>query len=309
MQIRLGKPAPTIVGYSSVDSGNKLAPTVAGVFFPVAGGNTYDLSMLAIPEKYDEDGELEDYADPNSEYLRVLDPMSSATTAQYCYVSKGFLLDNVDGSEEGDNDWAIGWWQYDGDVDYAELIEDHADTLKVKGTIPFAVGAAFLGKFDPTHTIALQSSGEVKNAPTAFATGNALAPLFANYLPVDIDLFDMAMPEKYDEDGELEDYADPNSEYLRVLDPMSSATTAQYCYVSKGFLLDNVDGSEEGDNDWAIGWWQYDGDVDYAELIEGHEDDLMIKTAIPVKSGSGFLGKFDPTHTQNIAFPSAFDVK
>lgn len=295
---------PNVVGYGGFATEENRAPVLGAMFFDVGGAKTYDLSMLTVPEFYDEEGELADYADPGTEYLRVLDPNSSATTARYCYISYGYLLDNVD--EPDESKWAIGWWNYDGKADYCELINGKDSTLQVKSAVPIDNGTAFLGNFDPNHSIRLQSSGEVVTKVTGIATGENRAPMINNFLPVDIDLADITIPEVYDEEGELADYADPGTEYLRVLDPNSSATTARYCYISYGYLLDNVD--EPDESLWAIGWWNYDGKADYCELINGKDDALQVKEAIPVQAGTGFLGNFDPNHSIDVLFPSAIDV-
>lgn len=154
--------------------------------------------------------------------------------------------------------------------------------------------------------MSLVSNGEVPTVVTQFETAESRAPFFVNYLPVSVKLSDITIPELRNGEGELEDYADPSSEYLRVLDPNSSATIARYTYVSYGFLEDNVD--EPEDCMWAIGWWNYQDGVDYAELISEGDDTLQIKTAIDVASGNGFLGNFSDFHTVGITFPSTLAV-
>lgn len=269
----------------------------------VGGVASYDLSMLTMPETY-VDGELDDYIDPSSEFLRVLDPNSSLTTAKYCYVSKGFLDDNVD--EPEDAEWAIGWWNYENGVDYAEVINEGDSTLQIKGAVTISNGMAFLGNFSAGHSMQLVSNGEVPTVVSQFETDQNSAPAFINYLPVDLKLSDLTVADIRDEEGELEDYCDPSSEFIRVLDPNSSLTTAKYCYVSYGFLEDNVD--EPDDCLWAIGWWNYENGVDYAEVIGEGDDSLKLKADVNIPSGSGFLGNFSAGHSLDITFPSALEV-
>ena len=298
------------MGYAGIASENNSAPLVGAVFAPVSGAETYDLSDLSIPGYLS--GKRLIYADPGSEFIRFIDPNSSATTARYTYVAKEFIIDNFDLEEEDDwkeYSWAIGWWVYDPEVDYQELIEGGQDDLKVKTAVPVSNGQAFIGKFSKGHTISLQSNGEVVTEQTAFETKQNSAPIFCNFLPVDIDLSDITIPGYLS--GKRLIYADPGSEFIRFLDPNSSATTARYTYIAKEFILDNFDLEEEDDwmdYAWAIGWWVYDPDVDYQELIEGGEDNLKVKTAIPVTAGRGFIGKFSKGHTLNITLPGALDV-
>ena len=293
-----------IVGYAGIETEENSAPIIGSVFFNVGGGETYDLRTLAIPEIRDEEGELLDYADPMSEFLRVLDPNSSLTTAKYCYVSYGYLEDCVEDPDA--SKWAIGWWKYQVGVDYSMLINAGDDTLKIKSAVNINNGMAFLGNFSEGHTVSLVSNGEVATEVTQFETAETSAPLFVNYLPDSIKLSDITIPELRDEEGELLDYADPMSEFLRVLDPNSSLTTAKYCYVSYGYLEDCVD--EPDASLWAIGWWKYEVGVDYSVLINAGDDSLKLKTEIDVPAGSGFLGNFSEGHSVGITFPSALDV-
>ena len=293
-----------IVGYAGIATEENSAPIIGAVFFNVGGGETYDLRDLAIPELRDEEGELLDYADPGTEFLRVLDPNSSATTARYTYISDGFLEDNVD--DWDGSKWAIGWWRYEVGTDYAGLINDGDDSLKIKSAVNINNGMAFLGNFSEYHVVSLVSNGEVATEVTQFETAETSAPLFVNYLPVSLKLSDITIPEIRDEEGELLDYADPGTEFLRVLDPNSSATTARYTYISDGFLEDNVD--DWDGSKWAIGWWKYEVGTDYAGLINDGDASLKLKTEIDVPAGSGFLGNFSEYHTIGITFPSALDV-
>ena len=142
-----------IIGYAGIATEENSAPIIGAVFFNVGGGETYDLRTLAIPEIRDEEGELLDYADPGSEFLRVLDPNSSATTARYTYISDGFLEDNVD--DWDGSKWAIGWWKYEVGTDYAALINDGDASLKLKTEIDVPAGSGFLGNFSSFHTIGI----------------------------------------------------------------------------------------------------------------------------------------------------------
>ena len=280
------------------------------MFAPVGGGDTFDLSDLSIPGYLS--GKRLIYADPGSEYIRVLDPNTSATTAKYTYIAKEFILDNFDLDEE--DDWvqyssAIGWWVYDPDVDYQELIEGDERDLKVVTPVPVTVGQAFICNLSKGHNISLQSNGEVLTDSAAFETKQNTAPIFCNFLPVDLDLSDITIPGY--PSGKRLIYADPGSEYIRVLDSNTSATTAKYTYIAKEFIIDNFDLDEEDDwvqYSWAIGWWVYDPDVDYQELIEGDERDLKLTTAVPVPAGRGFIGNFSKGHTLNITLPGALEV-
>lgn len=260
--------------------------------------------MLHINDILDEGGELEDYPDPGSEYLRILNPNSSLNDATYCYVSAGYLEDNVDVPEECQ--WAIGWWEYDKYADYTELINDGDDDLKVKTKVPFANGAGFLGNFAQGHTLDLVSNGEVPLVVTKIETECNSAPLIINYLPVDIKLSDITIADIFTEDGELDDYPDPNSEYLRDLDPNSSLTIHTYCYVSPGYLEDNVDDPEG--SQWALGWWEYDKYADYTELINEGDSELKLKEEVDIPSGHGFMGNFAQGHSLSILFPGATTV-
>ena len=261
--------------------------------------------MLHINDIYDEEGELEDYPDPCSEYLRVLNPNSSLNDATYCYVSKGYLEDCVDDPE--DSQWAIGWWKYVDGVDYSVLINGKDDNYKIKNEVLITNGQGFMGNFSIGHTVDLVSNGEVPLAVTKIQTECNSAPLIINYLPVDICLSDLSIADIFTEDGELDDYPDPCSEYIRDLDPNSSLTKHTYCYISAGYLEDCVDEPEE--SQWAIGWWEYVDGIDYSVLINANDDQgLKLKTAVSIPSGHGFMGNFSIGHSLDILFPGATTV-
>ena len=274
------------------------------MFVAVGGGDTYDLSMLSIPEIRDSEGELEDYLDAGSECLRVLDPNSSATTARYTYISLGYIQDNVD--EWEDHLDAIGWWNYEASFDYPSAIADGDYSKKITGAVPIANGVAFLGSFSNGHSVSLRSNGEVMTVPSQFETDENAAPLFVNYLPVSLKLSDLMIPELRDGEGELEDYLDAGSECLRLLDPNSSATIGRYTYISLGYLQDNVD-------DWeshldAIGWWNYEASYDYPGAIADGDLSKKLTADVIVGAGDGFLGSFSNGHSMGIAFPGALAV-
>ena len=295
-----------IVGYAGRETGENLAPIVGAMFVPVAGGETYDLSMLTVPELRDSDGELEDYMDPSSECLRVLDPNSTLTKARYTYISAGYLEDNVDDWE--DHLDAIGWWEYEAGYPYNEAIMGGDFSKKIKGAVPIANGMAFLGDFSNGHSVSLISNGEVLTVPTQFETSENLAPLFVNYLPVALKLSDLTVPELRDGDGELEDYMDPSSECIRALNANSTLTIGRYTYISAGYLEDNVDDWE--DHLDAIGWWEYEFGYAYNEAIMDGDfsKKLTEDQIIDIVAGDGFLGDFSNGHSVGIAFPSALAV-
>ena len=293
-----------IVGYKGVETEENRAPVVGAMFQPVSGAETYDLRDCQIA------GDGGEYCDPGTEYLRVLDPNSSANLARYTYVSREWMVDNFnDDSDEYINQfsWAIGWWLYVPGTDYQGLIEDDSDdTLKVKAAITIDVGMAFLGNFSPAHSLRLVSSGSVPLASSGVTTEGNRAPMIANILPVDTTLFAMTISSADPTDGE---YCDPGTEYLRVLDPNSSANLARYTYVSRDWMVDNFnDDADEYINQfsWAIGWWEYVPGTDYQELIEDDQDDtLQLKVDVDVPAGAGFLGNFSPAHSLSVNFPAA----
>ena len=245
-----------VVGYAGVATEEYSAPIVGAQFLTV-GDTTgeFDLSMLSVPGWFDEGEDEYVYMDPKSEWIRVLDPDSSATLYEYTYVSREYIIDNVDDENPDDYAWAIGWWQHDSTVNYKKTIQNEDDTLKVKTAVKFANGTAFLGKFSSGHSLRLVSNGEVVVCSTAFLTDETSAPLFVNFLPVDIDLSDITIPGSGDGDVVDFDYMDPKSEWIRDLDWDSSATLHEYTYVSREYIIDNVDDENPDDYAWAIGWW------------------------------------------------------
>ncbi len=290
------------MGYSGVESANNYAPLMGAMFLPISGASTYDLRECRIAG----DGE---YCDPGTEYLRVLDPNSLANTARYTYISKEWMIDNFnDDSEEylAQFAWAIGWWRYDPDADYQEIIEednDQENALRVTSAINISVGNSFIGNFSPYHSLRLISNGEVPITSTGISSGGNYAPLIANIRPVATSLFNMTIS---GEDGE---YCDPGTEYLRDLNPNSLANAARYTYVSREWMEDNFnDDSPEylAQFEWAIGWWSYDPDSDYQEMIEDDNDPtnpLHLTVDVPVPAGKGFIGNFSPYHSLDINFP------
>ena len=291
-----------IVGYKGVETEENRAPVIGAMFQPISGAETYDLRDCQIVG----DGE---YCDPGTEFIRVLDPNSSANLARYTYISREWMVDNFnDDTDEYINQfsWAIGWWVYDPSADYQALVEDDSDdTLKVKAAITINVGTAFLGNFSSGHSLRLVSSGSVPLASSGVTTDSNRAPMIANILPVDTTLFAMSISSAAD-DGE---YCDPGTEFLRVLDPNSSANLARYTYISRDWMVDNFnDDSDEYINQfsWAIGWWAYDPSADYQGLIEDDKDDtLQLKVDVDVPAGSGFLGNFSSGHSLSVNFPAA----
>ena len=277
------------------------------MFKPISGAATYDLRELYIAG---EDGD--DYADPGSEFIRVLNPNSLANAARYTYISKEWMIDNFDDDDPeylAQFEWAIGWWNYVPATDYQDIIEYQKDTgnaLRVTAAVNIDVGTAFIGNFNYAHSMRLFSNGGVPVTATSIATGNNRAPLIANILPVNTSLF--AMTISGDEDH-LDDYADPGSEFLRVLDPDSLANTARYTYISREWMEDNFDDDDPDYLDqfaWAIGWWSYVPATDYQDIIEYQKDEsnpLRLTVDVPVAAGSGFIGNFNYAHSLLVNFP------
>ena len=297
-------PSPCVVGYSGVESDNNKTPLIGAMFLPISGATTYDLRECKIIG----DGE---YCDPYGEYLRVLNPNSLANVARYTYVSKEWMIDNFeDDSEEylAQFAWAIGWWRYDPDADYQEIIEednDQANALHVTSAINIDVGTAFIGNFSYAHSLSLVSNGSVPVSSTSIGTGNNKTPMIANIRPVATSLFNMIIA---GEDGSGE-YCDPYGEYLRDLNPNSLANVARYTYVSREWMEDNFDEDTPeylAQFEWAIGWWLYDPDADYQEIIEtdnDHENALRLTVDVPVPAGKGFIGNFSYAHSLDVNFP------
>ena len=295
-----------VVGYSNVESDNHSAPLIGAMFQPISGASTYDLRELRLV------GEDDDYADPGSEYIRVLDPNSLANLARYTYISREWMVDNFDESTAEYIDqftWAIGWWRYEPGTDYQDIVEyqnDQANALRVTTAVNIDVGTAFIGGFSYAHSLRLVSKGGVPVSTVSIATGNNSAPMIANILPVDTSFFNMTIS---GDEGNTDDYADPGSEYLRVLDPDSLANAARYTYISREWMVDNFDESSAeyiAQFAWAIGWWRYVPGTDYQDIIEYQNDqtnELRLTVDVPVPAGSGFIGGFSYAHSLLINFP------
>ena len=290
------------MGYAGVESAENRAPLVGAMFLPISGASTYDLRECKIIG----DGE---YCDPGLEYLRVLNPNSLVNAARYTYISREWMEDNFnDDTPEylAQFEWAIGWWRYDPDADYQAIIEDdddQANALRVTSAVTIDVGTAFIGNFNPAHSLSLVSNGSVPVTSTSIATGENRAPMIANILPVATSLFNMTIS------GEGGEYCDPGLEYLRDLNPNSLINAARYTYISREWMEDNFnDDTPEylAQFEWAIGWWTYDPDVDYQEMIEDDNDPtnpLHLTVDVPVPAGKGFIGNFNPAHSLNVNFP------
>ena len=296
-----------VVGYSGVESDNHEAPIIGAMFKPIAGTSTYDLRSLSIAGE-----DSDDYADPGSEYIRLLDPNSLANVGRYTYISKEWMLDNFDETSPeylAQFEWAIGWWRYAPSTDYQNIIEyqnDQENVLRVTSAVNIDVGTAFIGSFSYAHSLRLVSNGNVPVASTSIATGENESPMIANILPVNTSLFQMTISGDADH---LDDYADPGSEYLRVLDPDSLANVARYTYISREWMEDNFDESTPAYIDqfaWAIGWWSYVPGTQYQDIIEYNQDEdnpLRLTVDVPVAAGSGFVGSFSYAHSLLINFP------
>ena len=288
------------------DEGAK-ATGVGTIFFPVGNvetGAEFDLLSMEIP------GDESNTMFPDSEYLRYLNPDSTVTEERYTYVSKQWIIDNV----ADEDTWeeyagAIGWWFFNDDEDEGWIIEDCVNDKdyehKVKTPQMFPVGTAFMGNF-LRNGLALKSSGEVAQETTAFNDGGNKAPFFMNYLPVEIDLSDMAIP------GDENVTMFPDSEYLRYLNPDSTVTDERYSYVSKQWIIDNVADEETWDEYAdAIGWWFFNDDEETGWIIEDCVNDKdyehKVKTAIPLRPGYAFMGNF-LRNELDVMFPGATSV-
>ena len=295
------------MGYSNVESDNHSAPIVAAMFKPVSGASTYDLRDLYIAGE-----DSSDYADPGTEYIRVMDPNSLANLARYTYISYEWMEDNFDDDTPeylAQFAWAIGWWRYVPGTLYQDIIEyqnDQENALRVTSAVNIDVGTAFIGNFSYAHSLRLYSNGGVPVATTSIATGNNSAPMIANILPVATSLFQMTI--SGDEDN-TDAYADPGTEYLRVLDPESLANVARYTYISYEWMEDNFDDDAPeylAQFSWAIGWWQYVPGTLYQDIIEYQQDQdnpLRLTVDVPVAAGTGFIGNFSYAHSLLINFP------
>ena len=294
------------MGYSNVESDNHRAPVVAGMFQPISGASTYDLRDLRIVGE-----DNSEYADPGTEFIRVLDPNSLVNLARYTYISKEWMVDNFNDDDPeylAQFAWAIGWWRYDPDVDSQEIVEednDQANALRVTSAVNINVGTAFIGNFSAGHSMRLVSKGGVPVSTVSIATGNNRAPMIANILPVDTSLFQMTISGDDDDD----DYADPGTEFLRVLDPDSLVNLARYTYISREWMVDNFNDDDPeylAQIAWAIGWWRYDPDADYQDIIETQNDQenaLRLTVDVAVPAGSGFIGNFSAGHSLLVNFP------
>ena len=126
------------MGYQAVSDGGNKSPGLGSVFCPIGLGATYPLSDILV-----EGAAADEYMNPSTEYLQLLNPATTAVSARYTFVSEAFLKD------EFEEDWedyasAIGWWIWQKSTNYAALIEGGDYTLKC-GEVPLAPGFSFLG--------------------------------------------------------------------------------------------------------------------------------------------------------------------
>ena len=144
----------TFVGYAGIETEEQRAPIVGAMFKVVGGGDQFDLRSLVVPGTYRSNGRVDEYMDPGMECFRVLSTDSSVTIGRYTYISKEFIIDNVDDDWEP-YAWAIGWWVFDttGDTDYAELIDKGDDSMMIKTSVPVNAGTGFLGTFSQGHSL------------------------------------------------------------------------------------------------------------------------------------------------------------
>ena len=247
---------------------------------------------------------------PDSEYIRYLNPESTATMKRFTYVSKQWIIDNIADEDTWDEyEGAIGWWFFNDDEETGWIIEDCVNNKdyehKVKTPQMFPVGTAFMGNF-LGNELAVKSSGEVAQDTTAFNDGGNTAPLFMNYLPVEIDLSDVAVP------GSEDATMIPDIEHLRYLDPETTQTTKRYTYVSKQWIIDNIADEDTWDEyAGAIGWWYFNDDEDEGWIIEEcvalKDYEHKVKAAIPLRPGYAFMGNFLGNEL-DVMFPGATSV-
>ena len=151
-----------VVGYSNVESDNHNAPLIGAMFKPVSGASTYDLRDLYIAGE-----DSSEYADPGTEFIRVLDPNSLANTARYTYISYEWMADNFDEDTPeylAQFAWAIGWWQYVPGTLYQNIIEydqDQDNPLRLTVDVPVAAGSGFIGNFSIGHSLLINFPGVI----------------------------------------------------------------------------------------------------------------------------------------------------
>ena len=246
------------------------------MFCPIGLGDTYKLSDIVVSG-----AAADEFMNPGTEYLQKLDPSTTSVAARYTYVSEAFLKD------EFEEDWedyksAIGWWLWQKSTNYATLIENGDYSLKLTVSPDIPVGTAFLGLLNGNE-LKFTSSGEAPSVSTQISDNGNTSPFFLNYLPREIDLSEIVV-----EGAAADEFMNPGTEYLQVLDPSDTHVTARYTYVSEAFLKD------EFEEDWedyksAIGWWNWQKSTNYATLIEN--DDFTLKCGtVKLAPGFSFLG-------------------
>ena len=246
------------------------------MFCPIGLGDTYKLSDIVVSG-----AAADEFMNPGTEYLQKLDPSTTSVAARYTYVSEAFLKD------EFEEDWedyksAIGWWLWQKSTNYATLIENGDYSLKLTVSPDIPVGTAFLGLLNGNE-LKFTSSGEAPSVSTQISDNGTTSPFFLNYLPREIDLSEIVV-----EGAAADEFMNPGTEYLQVLDPSDTHVTARYTYVSEAFLKD------EFEEDWedyksAIGWWNWQKSTNYATLIEN--DDFTLKCGtVKLAPGFSFLG-------------------
>ena len=112
------------------------------------------------------------------------------------------------------------------------------------------------------------------------------------------------------------DYIEPTLEYIRIFYPNALRQKEAYTYISRPYLVlikgADIDPEPDiSDIEWAIGWWKYDPNAFYDELILADEpdDSLQVKEPVTFAPGAGFFGYFFDSHSVRINFPAATDVK
>ena len=260
-----------IVGYQSLMTDAKPAPSLGATFVPVNGASVYTLSTLRATDM-----------DPDTDCFQLLDPDTTAATAYYSYFSKELAdaLAEDDGEPEGAYDDLVGWW----DVGMAGEPENY------RGDDEIAVGQGFLGLFASGADVALTCPGKVPLESTSISTDAKPAPSICNYLPVtNLKLKNLTA-----------ENMDPDTDSLQVLDPDTTAATAYYSYFSKELAdaLAEDDGEPEGAYDDLVGWW----DVGMAGEVENYRGEEN------VAAGAMFLGLFASGEDVTINFPGSLNI-
>ena len=236
--------------------------------------------------------------DPDTEYLRELNPASAGNLACYTYVNEAFMIDA--GCEEplSATDLAkVGWWKCPakGESLWDIITTDDTSLKLAKGAKMINPRTAFLGQFigtgDGGCNFKFTCAGQVLGETSDIQTKTAQYLFFQNYLPTTIKLTDLTV----DCEGGS-GYMDPDTEYLRDLNPASAGNLACYTYVNEAFMLDA--GCEEplSAKDLAkVGWWKCPSKGESLwDIILTGDTSLQITSDndVELPAGRAFLGQF-----------------